>query len=148
MRLARIDHSVEVSVNREIAAHPLLGRHFGTPDSFMRQADGTLPAPTERCAILLDVRSPAPAGHADATLSLTGRIVLLKPALLASTSADVVNYHAQHPAFPQEPTSDQFFDEAQWESYRKLGLEMALRVFPQGNDAAYTQAFWGAVLVP
>jgi hypothetical protein len=26
-----------------------------------------------------------------------------------------------HPSFQQEPTTDQFFDEAQWESYRSLG---------------------------
>ena len=33
-----------------------------------------------------------------------------------------------NPAFPQEPTSDQFFDEAQWESYRSLGEYIAGRV--------------------
>lgn len=34
---------------------------------------------------------------------------------------DVRSYAASHRAFPQETTLDQFFDEAQWESYRKLG---------------------------
>jgi hypothetical protein len=144
MRLARIDHGVEVSVNREIANHPVLGRHFGTPEHFMRRADGTLPTASERCAMLLDIRSMSRAGE----MSLSGRIVLLKPTLLASAPADVVNYHARHPAFPQEPTSDQFFDEAQWESYRKLGLEVARRVFPQIGDDDYAQVFWNAVRAP
>jgi len=30
-------------------------------------------------------------------------------------------YKVYHPAFPHEPTSDQFFDEIQWESYYRLG---------------------------
>ncbi len=30
-------------------------------------------------------------------------------------------YKVYHPAFPHEPTSDQFFDEVQWESYYRLG---------------------------
>jgi hypothetical protein len=42
--------------------------------------------------------------------------------------ADVVQYACEHPRFPQEATTDQFFDEAQWESYRKLGLVSASRV--------------------
>jgi hypothetical protein len=40
----------------------------------------------------------------------------------AIRAADVRQYGAMHPAFPQEGTADQFFDEAQWESYRALGV--------------------------
>jgi hypothetical protein len=35
---------------------------------------------------------------------------------------EVSGYAARHPAFPQEPTSDQFFAEEQWEAYHQLGL--------------------------
>jgi hypothetical protein len=36
--------------------------------------------------------------------------------------------------FPHEPTSDQFFDEEQWESYRALGEhEMSLLCGGQGT---------------
>jgi hypothetical protein len=56
-------------------------------------------------------------------------IVLVKPALTGSEPEDIVNYARQHPAFPQEPTSDQFFDEAQWESYRRLGEHVGARLF-------------------
>jgi len=41
----------------------------------------------------------------------------------------VLEYHTGHPAFPHEPTIDQFFDEAQWESYRRLGRYIGDVVF-------------------
>jgi hypothetical protein len=43
--------------------------------------------------------------------------------------ADILQYHRGHSPFPQETTADQFFDEAQWESYRALGYHIALDVF-------------------
>ncbi|CAO3409108.1 hypothetical protein [Azospirillum largimobile] len=39
-------------------------------------------------------------------------------------SAGVKAYAKAHPDFPHEPTSDQWFDEAQFESYRSLGFEI------------------------
>ena len=48
-------------------------------------------------------------------------VLVIKPTLTGDEPLDVLQYAASHPAFPQEPTSDQFFDEAQWESYRRLG---------------------------
>ena len=47
---------------------------------------------------------------------------------------DLREYQKQHPAFPQEPTADQFFDEAQWESYRCLGYCVGRRIFGNGVD--------------
>jgi hypothetical protein len=53
-----------------------------------------------------------------------GRLILLKPTLCRAQKepADVLNYAAKNPPFPQQTTSDQFFDESQFESYRRLGL--------------------------
>jgi len=48
-------------------------------------------------------------------------LVILKPTLTGDEPLDVLQYAASHPTFPQETTADQFFDEAQWESYRRLG---------------------------
>ncbi len=48
-------------------------------------------------------------------------VLVIKPTLTGDEPLDVLQYAASHPSFPQEPTSDQFFDEAQWESYRRLG---------------------------
>ena len=56
-------------------------------------------------------------------------LLYLKAGLAPSASADVRNYAACHPDFPHESTGDQFFDEAQWESHRKLGLELAWPLF-------------------
>jgi len=41
----------------------------------------------------------------------------------------LTNYHSANPAFPQQSTAEQFFDEAQWESYRRLGQHIAEKVF-------------------
>jgi hypothetical protein len=50
-----------------------------------------------------------------------GQILYIKPVLTGSEPADVKNYGSVSPHFPQEPTSDQWFNEAQFESYRSLG---------------------------
>lgn len=56
-------------------------------------------------------------------------IVYLKPTLGRETPVDVREYQRRNPKFPQQPTADQFFDEVQWESYRRLGLEIGQEVF-------------------
>jgi hypothetical protein len=49
-------------------------------------------------------------------------LLLIKPCLgPASSSLDLRCYAQNHPQFPNQPTADQFFDDAQWESYRLLG---------------------------
>jgi predicted acylesterase/phospholipase RssA len=56
-----------------------------------------------------------------------GRFIYIKPTLSQdqSESEDLLEYARNHPSFPQETTADQFFDEAQFESYRKLGCHIA-----------------------
>jgi len=51
----------------------------------------------------------------------TGRIVYVKASLPPGLPADVAGYARSHPAFPHQSTGDQFFDDAQFESYRALG---------------------------
>jgi hypothetical protein len=50
-----------------------------------------------------------------------GEILYIKPVMIGNEPADVKNYGSASPKFPQEPTSDQWFNEAQFESYRSLG---------------------------
>ena len=57
------------------------------------------------------------------------RLLYIKPSLFGDEPEDVLDYHRQHPDFPQETTADQFFDEAQWESYRRLGQHVAEKLF-------------------
>lgn len=62
-------------------------------------------------------------------------VIWIKPSLLGSEPADVLHYAREHPAFPQEGTGDQYFDEAQWESYRRLGEHIGAGIFPASGDA-------------
>ena len=50
-----------------------------------------------------------------------GILIYVKPVLLADTPVDVVEYARRDTGFPQETTGDQWFSEAQFESYRRLG---------------------------
>lgn len=58
-----------------------------------------------------------------------GILIYLKPSLSGDEPVDVLEYAAHHEQFPHEPTSDQFFDESQFESYRRLGEHVAGEVF-------------------
>jgi hypothetical protein len=64
----------------------------------------------------------------DYASGLRGHIVLVKPNVSATLPVDLVNFKAANPLFPQQPTTDQFFDEAQWESYFRLGSEIGQRI--------------------
>src|SRR5947209_10842831 len=52
-----------------------------------------------------------------------GKLIYIKPGLYSEDyfPKDVYNYALSSSAFPHEPTSDQFFSESQFESYRALG---------------------------
>jgi hypothetical protein len=53
----------------------------------------------------------------------TGIIVWVKPAVTTADAGDVRQYKLQNPLFPHQTTMDQWYDEAQFESYRKLGYD-------------------------
>ena len=57
-----------------------------------------------------------------------GWLLYIKPTLRAGGQAipyDVFSYYRSSKAFPHEPTADQWFSEAQFESYRALGEHLA-----------------------
>ena len=56
-------------------------------------------------------------------------LMYVKPTLTGKEPADVLRYHSEHPDFPHETTANQFFDEDQWESYRKLGDHIGAELF-------------------
>ncbi len=57
-----------------------------------------------------------------------GVLLYVKPSLVDDLPEDVRNYAAKNDSFPHQPTPDQFFDEAQFESYRKLGYVLTGQV--------------------
>ncbi|MDP8986263.1 MAG: patatin-like phospholipase family protein [Pseudomonadota bacterium] len=71
------------------------------------------------------------AGHAEGTIdygtsSAPGRIIYIKPTLCQGLGEpdDVLSYSKREHTFPHQTTADQFFDESQFESYRRLGLHI------------------------
>ena len=56
-------------------------------------------------------------------------LLLIKPTLTGDEPQDLLNYHSAYPDFPHQTTANQFFDEAQWESYRRLGQHITERLF-------------------
>lgn len=53
-----------------------------------------------------------------------GYILYVKAAMCGDEPQDVAQYRREHPEFPHQTTADQFFDEPQFESYRRLGLHV------------------------
>ncbi len=64
-----------------------------------------------------------------------GVLVYWKASLTDELPPDITQYRRVHEDFPHETTADQFFDESQFESYRHLGYEVALRSIREMQDA-------------
>jgi len=58
-----------------------------------------------------------------------GIIVYVKPSVVHNSTADVRGYASENEFFPQQPTTNQWFGEAQFESYRRLGQTCAHSAF-------------------
>ena len=125
VRKARIDFGAEIDFySREEAAT------LFCPDG----ADLTILSPEDmadnhscRGVLLARIRyreRPGPA-HADGSPGVPfrpeGTLLVIKPNLHDALDLDVLAYAEKHPSFPHESTGDQSFDEAQWESYHRLG---------------------------
>jgi hypothetical protein len=143
-RKARIDFNAEIEFIRthppaagaahlptlEQLIHPSLLNVIGTPEDFV-----PVPGVAEDGS---DVGKPPPYSAKHALLARVrylddpqnfSWLLFLKPSLTGDEPTDVLQYQKTQPDFPQETTSDQFFDEAQWESYRKLGEHIGSLVF-------------------
>jgi Patatin-like phospholipase len=58
-----------------------------------------------------------------------GTLVYLKAAMTGHEPTPVLQYKTSHATFPHETTGDQFYSEDQFESYRRLGLEVTSKAF-------------------
>lgn len=80
-----------------------------------------------RGVLLARIRYRERAGLLDAngqpgkTYRPEGTLLVVKPNLHDALDVDLLAYAQKHPSFPHESTADQSFDEAQWESYHRLG---------------------------
>lgn len=139
VRLARIDHNVEIREDTGVFQDSILRQVFGS------LADFRNPPTTRntRCAVLLNVYPCAGQECTAEEGELPCRILVLKPRLIASLAPDVQNYARTNPDFPNQTTIDQFFDEAQFESYRQLGLSIGQMLFgSEAGGTSVSRALW------
>jgi hypothetical protein len=155
VRKARIDLQAEITFLK-----PRMQCEAATAGAATGQAGATLPQHEAQAARPPSGGAPPPAaGHAAPTIfgslndlvsadsqaclalarigyrsGKAGYMVVVKPNMCAGVPVDLVNFKADHPLFPQEPTTDQFFSEAQWESYFHLGYTMGLHLQRQMLD--------------
>lgn len=71
------------------------------------------------------IRYPAPPGDNGANEKYLGRILYLKTSIVGDETADLLHHKRAFPDFPQDSTADQWFNESQFESYRRLGQLIA-----------------------
>jgi len=56
-------------------------------------------------------------------------VLLIKASLTGDESLDVLQYSTQDTDFPNSPTTNQFYGDAEWESYRDLGDHIGTKLF-------------------
>lgn len=83
-------------------------------------------------------------GQADGAAG-DGVILYVKPAIVGTENADLLNYRKLHPDYPHDSLADGWFDEARFESYRALG-EHVLAGALAGAARAAAQADGGCNL--
>ena len=70
-----------------------------------------------------------------------GTLIYIKSSMNGNEPEDVRNYAAQHPDFPHQSTVDQWFDESQFEAYRRLGYHVVEEIFQFQDEAASLAGF-------
>ena len=70
-----------------------------------------------------------------------GEILYLKALLRKNVGADIFGYWRTNPQFPNQPTSNQFYGEMQFDSYRELGRELMNGVTGSDVDGDIERVF-------
>jgi len=75
-----------------------------------------------------------------------GIVLYVKSSLSGDEPADVLSYHREHTHFPHDSTTNQWFTESQFESYRRLGIHVIHTVFEPvkklSSDLAGTRSYF------
>jgi hypothetical protein len=75
-----------------------------------------------------------------------GIVLYVKSSLTGDEPADVLSYHREHTHFPHDSTTNQWFTESQFESYRRLGIHVIHTVFEPvkklSSDLAGTRSYF------
>jgi choline dehydrogenase-like flavoprotein len=126
-RLVRVDFGVEIEwlTSPQSATLPKFVQQWVNLQKVVPMNSikaGRPPAPGAAYAALGRIKYQTCPQHPD------GWLLLIKPSLVDGESLDLVQYAAEHPAFPQDSTFEQAYDDDQWESYRKLGYTAGMTV--------------------
>jgi hypothetical protein len=81
--------------------------------------------PTSRHCAIARIRYAA----VDGASAPDGTLIYIKSSLTGNEPEDVLNYAAQNVTFPHQSTADQWFNEAQFEAYRRLGYHTIEELF-------------------
>ena len=71
-----------------------------------------------------------------------GEILYLKALLREHLGADIYGYWRTNPEFPNQPTSNQFYGELQFDSYRELGRQLMAGIVCDDGDIEKMFARW------
>ena len=71
--------------------------------------------------------------YLEAPPEVLGSIVYVKPGLSNDEPVDIITYRKAHPEFPHESTANQWFTDAQFESYRALGFHSIQAALADGS---------------
>lgn len=116
VRKARIDFDADIEFyTQDEAAQLLVGAPLGLVS--VVAPEQLLADPSSRGVLLARITYR----RSDPTYRKAGTLLVVKPNLHNALDVDVLGYARANPDFPQQSTGNQFFDEAQWESYHRLG---------------------------
>jgi choline dehydrogenase-like flavoprotein len=141
---ARIDFNADIRFfqdTEDLQADPRIGRVL---NEFKQKDESRYKAILRALGGLNDLRSDE-AGQTKKHASLgyvyyddrdepESLVLYLKATRNGDEDLDILHYAEENPSFPNEGTANQFFDEPQWESYRRLGEHIATLLFPEKSN--------------
>lgn len=68
-------------------------------------------------------------------------LIYINTVMIRELPEDLYTYAKTNPQFPDESTSDQFFDEKQFEAYRELGYQIGYKMCQEMSHADFRQIF-------
>ncbi|HRI19094.1 MAG TPA: hypothetical protein PL196_11270, partial [Burkholderiaceae bacterium] len=128
VRKARIDFGAEIEFYTHEEAARLLAGAGNTLT--VLSPESLADSHSARGVLLARIRYAADAAGRRAE----GTLLVVKPNLHDALDLDLLAYAQRHPTFPHESTGDQSFDEAQWESYQRLGEDFGRAIVPAWLD--------------
>jgi hypothetical protein len=102
-----------------------------------KSEDGSEVPMAKRGYLVAPIRyAPVPGSSPAGAMDDCGLLIYITTTFVKELDASLYGYRRAHSSFPDEPTSDQFFDEKQFESYRELGYQTAWRMMNDFSEAA------------